>query len=357
MIYFDVSTLSPHKTTGVGVYMMELLKQFHHQGVEIQPVVKVSRLKNRQAIAQALPQKKCNLLFPYTFSGCDLYHGPDFKLSTRGNFPRVVTVHDMVVFAQKYNAPDFYRKGIADLTRVLNSDLAAVVVNSHFTKNEVVKYFPHLSEKIHVTYLGCERPAPRQPLENLDLPEKYILFLGTLEKRKNLRGVIEAFEHFKRQGFPHKLVLAGKEAFGFAEVQALLERSEFKNDVHRLYYVSDAQIHSLYSRAEAFLFPSFYEGFGIPVLEAMALGCPVVTSTGGALDEITGEAALKAEATDSLALGEHLVRLVREASLREEMRTRGRAQAALFSWEKCARETLAVYEQVLGSSADSIKTF
>lgn len=353
MIYFDVSTLNPEKITGVGVYMLQLLKHFHAQGLPVQPVLKLSRLKNKDGIEKILPQKNCRYLLPWSFySSDDIYHGPDFKLSTQGRFKRVVTVHDMVVFEKKYNAPDFYHKGIADLTKTLTAErLEGVLVNSEFTKSEVLKHFPHLKEKIHVTYLGCQRDKPVHHVNSLELPEKYILFLGTLEKRKNVVGVIEAFNKFKKMtGAEHKLVLAGGNGFGVEEIGRAIESSEFKGDIVRLYYVSDAHMHELYSRADAFLFPSFYEGFGIPVLEAMALGCPVVSSLGGALEEICADAALLARPDDIDGLARHLKTLVEDSEVRAEITKKAFNRSTQFTWEKCAQETAKVYKDLLGKT-------
>jgi glycosyltransferase involved in cell wall biosynthesis len=255
----------------------------------------------------------------------------------------------MVVFEQKYNEPAFYQKGIRDLTATLQQkNVSAVIVNSDFTKSEVLKYFPELSDRTHRTYLGCQREKPHRTENHLDLPENYVLYLGTLEKRKNTLGLIQAFEKFKEQGFAdYKLILAGGNGFESEKIEDAIRVSKFSADIERLYYVSDAHIHELYTRAKVFLFPSFYEGFGIPVLEAMALDCPVITSSGGALQEICGKAALFAAAEDSSALAGHLVKLAQDSSLRGDLVKLGFNRSSAFSWEKCATETIAVYKKLL----------
>lgn len=351
MIYFDVSTLNPEKITGVGVYMQQLLRHFHARGEPVQPVLKLSRWKKKENIEKILPQKSIRYLLPFSFYGAeDLYHGPDFKLSTQGKFKRVVTVHDMVVFEKKYNAPDFYHKGISELTKTLTAEkLDAVLVNSEFTKKEVLKHFPHLHDRIHTTYLGCQRERPTKSVAALQLPEKYILFIGTLEKRKNVLGVIEAFAKFKKMaGTDHKLVLAGGAGFEADKIEMGIQGSECVNDILKLNYVSDAHMHELYSRADVFLFPSFYEGFGIPVLEAMALGCPVVASSGGALEEICGDAALLASPEDTESLARHLQAITTDADIRQDLVKKAFNRSSRFTWEKCALDTAAVYKSLLG---------
>lgn len=354
-IYFDISTLNPKKVTGVGVYMLQLLHHFSmNNELEVVPSLKLSRLKNKKRIESILPQKKAQLLAPYKlFSEKQaLYHGPDFKLNLRGGMPRVVTIHDMVVFAEKFNRPEFYQKGIKDMTRVLNSSsLSAVIVNSEFTKNEVLRFFPHLKERIHVTYLGCNRSEfPASSSNTLNLPEKYILFLGTLEKRKNVVGVIRAFEILKKQGFQEKLVLAGAWGFGEDEIQTAIETSPAKDHIVHLNYVSNEQLQELYRRAQVFFFPSLYEGFGIPVLEAMSANCPVVASSGGALEEICADAALHVDPNDPQIMARAVSQVLHNQSLAEELRQKGSQRIKKFTWEQCALDTIKVYKEVLRKS-------
>lgn len=348
-IFFDVSTLNPEKITGVGVYMLQLLRQFaENPDLDVIPVVKLSRYKKIKAIAELVPQKNCKILFPWKLSTApeSLYHGPDFKLNTWGPLPRLVTIHDMVVFEQKYNEPEFYLRGMREMTKVLTSrNLEAVIVNSHFTQAQVLRFFPALAEKIHVTYLGCDREIGVGGGARLNLPAKYVLFLGTLEKRKNIVNVIKAFEIFKQKNPSHSLILVGNWGFGKEEIQKALENSPVKADIQHLPNVKNDSIAELYQRAEVFFFPSLYEGFGLPVLEAMSLGCPVVTSEGGALEEICGKAALLAPAENPAALAEQLHRVVTDSALQASLKAQGLLQSQKFTWKKCAQETAAIYRK------------
>ncbi|MEN0060225.1 MAG: glycosyltransferase family 1 protein, partial [Bdellovibrio sp.] len=323
-----------------------------HSDIQVEPVIKWSRFKKKNTLADFLPQKECQLwsgLFRRSQPG-DIYHGPDFKISGSFRGPKIVTVHDMVVFEQKYNAPSFYQKGIRDLTKVLqSSSVQAVIANSHFTKSEILRHFPLLQGRVHVTHLGCDRFAMRSSVSSLALPEKYILFVGTLEKRKNIQRLIAAFEMLKEQGCSEELVLAGGWGFGAEEIRQQLETSRFRSSIHHLNYVSQEHLAELYQRARVFFFPSLYEGFGIPALEAMQAGCPVVVSQGGALEEICGQAALTVNALDVEAMAATVKQLLLSEDLREEMSRRGQEQACLYTWENCARDTIAVYKQVLGS--------
>lgn len=347
-VYFDVSSLDPKKITGVGVYMLQLIQNLKmHTGIELIPVLKVSRFKKKAAL-ESLLNLEIQLLWPWTgaFQKNALYHGPDFKVQMGPRLPRVVTIHDMVVFEQKYNAPEFYKRGIKDLTKVLTANLDGVIVNSQFTAQEVLKHFPHLKDKTHVTLLGCDRTYP-SPEPTPNLSGDYVLFLGTLEKRKNVIGTIKAFEILCSRGFAGKLVLAGAWGTGSEEIKEALEASPAKAQILHLNYVPNTQVQGLFKNAKVFVFPSWYEGFGIPVLEAMTLGCPVVTSQGGVLEEITGQAALHADPSDPSDIAKNLEKVLLSDTFRSEQIKKGHQQAAQFTWKRCAEETLHIYQNIL----------
>ncbi|MFM6927319.1 MAG: glycosyltransferase family 4 protein [Bdellovibrio sp.] len=350
-VYFDISSLDPKKVTGVGVYMLQLIENFKTNSVvKLVPVLKLSRYKKKKALEDFL-KLKVTLLWPWTgaFEKNALYHGPDFKVLMGPRLPRLVTIHDMVVFERKYNAPEFYKRGIKDLTKVLQSNLDGVIVNSRFTAREVLKHFPDLQNKTHVTLLGCDRhyPTPERLSESLG---EYVLFLGTLEKRKNVLGAIKAFEILCTQGYGGNLVLAGAWGTGSEEIKLALEKSPAQKQIKHLSYVPNNQVEGLFRNAKAFVFPSWYEGFGIPVLEAMSLGCPVVTSQGGVLEEITGEAALHAKPDSPDEIAKALASILKSDSLREDLIKKGHHQAAQFTWKRCAEETLQVYKNILNQA-------
>lgn len=352
-IYFDISTLNPDKVTGVGVYMLELMHFLNRDAkIVLHPVVKLSRMKKRKTLSHFLKQSVGLIYSPISIlkSPNTVFHGPDFKLNQKGVNPQVVTIHDMVVFEKQYNAPAFYHRGIADMTKVLSSGyLNAVIVNSEFTKQQVLKFFPELSNKIFVTYLGGQRlPSPCLTTGEVVLKKPYIFYLGTLEKRKNILGLIKTFEILKeRFNIPHQLVLAGGKGFEYEPIEEALANSRFKDSITHLSYVPDSRVASLYMAADLFFFPSHYEGFGIPVLEAMALGCPVVTSSHSAMSEICADAALYADSQDCEGFAEVIMKILNDSDLRGSLRQKGLERAKLFTWERCAQETLKVYQSLL----------
>jgi glycosyltransferase involved in cell wall biosynthesis len=178
------------------------------------------------------------------------------------------------------------------------------------------------------------------------LREKVVLNVGAIQKRKNVARLVEAFETVE-PGW--RLVLAGSFGYGSAEILARIEQSPARHRISVLGYVSPDELARWYSRAMIFAFPSLDEGFGMPVLEAMAAGTPVVASARSALPEVAGEAALLVDPEDTESLGAALRLLAGEEDLRRDLAGRGIARARLFTWEKAARETWDVYREVLRS--------
>jgi glycosyltransferase involved in cell wall biosynthesis len=171
------------------------------------------------------------------------------------------------------------------------------------------------------------------------------LFVGALQRRKNVVRLVRAFERMPR-GW--RLALAGAaDGYGAAEALEAIQASARRSDIAVLGYVSDAVLRDLYQRAAIFAFPSLDEGFGMPVLDAMANGVPVVTSVRSALPEVAGDAALLVDPEDIEALAEALVRLATEPALRADLAARGRARAQAFSWEAAVERTWAVYRELL----------
>lgn len=289
----------------------------------------------------------------------DLLHSPDFIPPFRGRHKRVITVHDLTFL--RY--PQFLT---AESRRYYNAQIARAVsiadrilADSHATKADLVDLLGVPADKISVVWLAADErfrplsPAEARPrLEALGLPEVYLLFVGTFEPRKNVAGLLAAYRLLldREPGAP-RLVIAGRRGWLFDEALAQIDRLGLRERIVLLDAPSDADLLALYNGATALALPSYYEGFGLPVLEAMACGAPVVISDRGSLPEIAGEAALVADPDDPGALATALQRVSFEDDLRSELRRKGLARAAEFSWERCARETLAAYKRVLGNSS------
>ena len=174
--------------------------------------------------------------------------------------------------------------------------------------------------------------------------------MGSLEPGKNRGRLLQAFGRLRARGLEHTLAVAGQRAWRFEGEEPLAGRLGLADAVRFLGYVPPADLPALYSAADLFVFPSLYEGFGLPALEALACGTPVVTSSVSALPEVVGDAALQVDPLDVEALAEAMERLLRDDGLRADLRERGLRRAEEFSWERTARQTLAVYERATRGS-------
>jgi len=271
------------------------------------------------------------------------------------NLKTVVTIHDL---AFKY-FPDYFPK---DDLRRLNFLMDAVakkadklIAVSESTKRDLLKFYPFLKEEnIRVIYHGFDaelydrkftveevgKILSKFKIQSAGRRTKFLLYVGAIQPRKNLETLVRAFNLVKKTQLNLKLVLAGEKAWLFEETMKEIERSPNKNDILLLGNVSFADLPILFQSAEAFVFPSLYEGFGIPVLEAFASGTPVITAKNSSLPEVGGEAALYFEEKDEQDLAEKINSVLNDKNTGEVHVSKGKEQLKKFSWDKCAQETL-----------------
>ncbi|RRR75083.1 MAG: glycosyltransferase family 1 protein [Candidatus Viridilinea halotolerans] len=265
--------------------------------------------------------------------------------------PSVVTIHDLgyLAFPEAHTAQ---RRRELDLTTRWSLRAARqVIAISQATKDDLVRHYAVAPERIRVVYHGVDQalrpPHDPQCLAELRrryaLDAPYLLYVGTIQPRKNLERLIEAFAcalpHLEQ---PPLLVLAGRAGWLSSAIFQRAQALGISKHVRFLGYVPDDDLPALLGGALAFVFPSLYEGFGMPVLEAMACGTPVLTANGSALREVADTAALLVDPTNTDALAAGMLRLTSDANLRSALRERGLARATMFTWERCARATLDV---------------
>lgn len=291
---------------------------------------------------------------------CDLFHGPSFTLPPC-RARALVTVHDLSYLRYPQGAHPALLAWLTSAVRRSLQRAHHVLADSQNTRQDLVELLDVPAGRITVVGAGVDarfRPVEdRQALEQVRaryrLPERFVLGVSTLEPRKNFTGLIAAFDQLAARplpGAPLHLVIAGGKGWLYDDIFAAAAASPARQRIHFIGFVSDDDLPALYSLAEVFAFPSHYEGFGIPVLEAMACGTPVVCADNSSLPEVAGDAALMVEATDTEGLADALRRLITDADLRRELRRRGLAQAARFSWEAAARRLLAVYDSFAESA-------
>ncbi len=285
----------------------------------------------------------------------DLLHSPDFIPPFRGRFRRVITVHDLnfELYPQFLTAESrrYYNGQIRRAVAVADHILA----DSHATRDDLVRLLDVPPGKITVVWLAPNPIYRRLPpeeyglaLNKLGLDAGYILFTGTLEPRKNLPGLLAAYRALRdSQPAAPLLVLAGRRGWLYDEVFSRIEQLRLSTSVRFIENPPDQDLLALYNGAGVFVLPSFYEGFGLPVLEAMTCGAPVIAANRASLPEVAGQAARLIEPEDTAELTDALLQVLGDPALRARMIDGGYAQAARFSWAETARQTRAVYYKIL----------
>jgi len=286
---------------------------------------------------------------------CDVYHLSEICIPPVKKAKTVAFIHDLttILFPEHHKRSNVFlhSKRFKNIHKV-----DAILTNSESTKKDIIKHLKIKTEKIFVTYLGadeCFRPmneAEVEPvLQKYKIRKPYILFVGTLEPRKNVETLISAFDQLKaKHQILHQLVLVGQKGWLYKNIFRAIESSPNKSDIRYTDYVPDIDLPALMNGAEVFVYPSFYEGFGLPVLEAMQCGAPVITSDISSMPEVGGEACLYINPDSADELTKSIFEVINDAGLQKNLSEKGVERAKQFSWEKCARETLKVYEMAGG---------
>lgn len=278
-------------------------------------------------------------------------------ISPRGRYRRITTIHDAVPLVYPATQPLATRLIFNTLVPAARWTTDAVVTVSQASARDLITRLRLPADRLHVTLCGVTPPAPlsapdvEEVIGRLQLPRRYLLYVGALHPRKNLSGVLDAYTQLRRQISgtdlgPVALVIVGPASWGF-EARVQLGQVHSFEGVHFTGYVTDHDLSALYFAALGLAYPSFYEGFGLPALEALAHGTPVITSNTSSLPEVVGDAALTVDPTDASAIARAMYRLVSEPRLREDLSKRGRRRAATFTWERMAQQTLSIYNSVL----------
>ena len=287
----------------------------------------------------------------------DVFHSPDFVLPPVHRARTILTVHDLAFLLYPECADAALRAYLEKTVPSSARRADFIVADSENTRRDVISLLGIDPARVSVVPGGVDPsfhpvddPARQRALrERLGLgPDApYILFVGVIEPRKNLVGLLEAFAILKaRRSLPHKLVVVGRKGWLWEETLERAEASPFKDDVIFPGFIPDGELATLYSAAETFAFPSHYEGFGLPVLEAMACGTPVVSSRASSLPEVVGDAGMQVDPEDTEGLAAALELLALNAELRADLRRRGLERAAQFTWAAAARAQMDVYERV-----------
>jgi glycosyltransferase involved in cell wall biosynthesis len=288
-------------------------------------------------------------------AGVQVFHSPHHSLpAVRQGWRNVVTIHDVTFRLLPWRYTPARRIYMSAVTALASVRADAIIVPSASVKRDFLRLYCGRADRVTVIPEAAP-PSMRviedctelgQARERLGLPERFILSVGTLEPGKNRGALVQALAHLRARGLPHRLVVVGQRGWGAGHPEPEAERLGIADAVNSTGYVDDADLPRIYNLADAFVFPSWREGFGLPPLEAMACGTPVVSSDRPAMPEILGDAALYAPPGRPDLIADALEQVLTDDSLHERMRARGLEQASRYSWERAANETLAVYRRV-----------
>lgn len=364
--------------SGVGVYTYELSKRLQaYEQIELQG--DVFNFLERNDLKQDLMgidfNKETCKLFPYGVYRRIWHYLPikynqlfkrEAQLTHFFNFivpPRIEgkvmnTIYDLTF---EFYPETMDKRNLRRIKRDLAYSLERpdkIITISEATKQDMIQHLRVDPSKIEVIYCGVDfkhfneaRNNSQSVREKYQLPDQYILYIGTLEPRKNIETLIEAFKRFKIEGDKSnagiKLVLAGKKGWLYEGIFKKIQELGLEDDVVDLGYIDEIDKPALYQMAQCFVFPSIYEGFGIPVIEAMAAGTPVITTNVSSLPEVAGEAGLLVDPKDTIAIAESMYQLTTNEAKKQELIQKGYTQAQKFSWETSAEKLYRVYKELL----------
>lgn len=351
-IGIDVQTTLGQKT-GFGFYVKNLVENLK----------KIDK-ENRYFLLK--PQSEKDLSTPQRFvwdqfkmprlalkSGVDILHQPCFSAPIiHFKMKIVVTIHDLIAIRFGKDIPFFSRQFFGKWMPFSYHWADRIICDSEHTKKDVIKILKIPEEKIKVIYLAAGKKFNNKIDKNevqrvkmkYKIGNKYLLHTGTLSPRKNLAFLIRVFSRIVRDQPEYKLVIAGKKGWYYEGLFNLVQSLQLKEKIVFAGYVPDEDSQALHGGATLFLFPSLYEGFGLPPLEAMSCGTPIISSNTSSLPEIVGEGGILLSPHDELGWSREIKRLLSDSRLRTKLKEKGLKQAQKFSWKKCAQETIKIYE-------------
>lgn len=369
--YIDVSA-AVHSRAGLGRYAESLARTlvrqipghfalFHNQGGDLRELVSLEQVPSRSVPLGYKPWRMAVWLgqlagmgFDRLLPDAELYHATEHLLMPLRGISTVLTVHDLIfkLFPQHHKRLNYWFLNAAMPLFVRRAD--AIITISKSSKRDLIEHYGTPAEKITVVYEAAAahfQPASPHLIDHVcreyQLPDRFLLAVGTIEPRKNLSRLLEALVRLRVDDPDLHLVVVGTHGWLYKKFFQRIEALGLQGIVHLPGYVLDADLPVIYSAAEVLVMASVYEGFGLPVLEAMACGTPVVSSHASSLPEIGDDAACYFDPMNVDDMTATLSRVLADEELRAEMARAGLKQATKFSWERAARETLAVYEETL----------
>jgi glycosyltransferase involved in cell wall biosynthesis len=368
-----LSLAEGYRSAGITSYIFNLLRHLPETATGMEYTVFLSEKRYRGAPGLRLQVSRLptsrpavrilweQALLPWVArrEGIDLLHNMAFVGPLAGGCPFVVTVHDLSFLFFPRSFRSLRRSYLQVFARMSVRRARRIIAVSESTKRDLVEIYDISPAKIDVVHNGVDarfQPLPADQVaafrQQQGLPDRFILFVGTLEPRKNIVSLIDAYARLPKERPP--LVLVGGKGWFYDEIFGRVEALGLTGEVRFAGFVPAEDLPLWYNAADLFVYPSLYEGFGLPPLEAMACGTAVITSTASSLPEVVGQAGQLADPTDTEALAAAMAQVLGSRQLQQEMETAGLAQAAGFSWEETARKTVDSYRRALTPGEDRL---
>jgi glycosyltransferase involved in cell wall biosynthesis len=379
-IGFD-ARLVYYQQAGIGQYILQLLQglarisnpfQLPSRQNQVESAHELWVFRSRKAPALQLPPwvrqarlwtpshhrfESTALIAELTGKRLALLHSPDFIPPFGGRFRSVITIHDLnFVHFPQFLTPESARYYGQIHRAVERAD--HILTDSNWTRDDVINFLEASPERVTTVYLAAapvyrpitDRREVRRAVQRYGLPPEFIIFVGTLEPRKNVPTLLKAFRQLLDRGYRIHLAIVGRRGWLYEDVFSTVDELKLSESVHFMENVPDADLARLYNAARCLTLPSYYEGFGLPPLEAMACGTPVVVSDRSSLPEVVGDAGLLIDPDSPEDLSTALGDLLDDSALQASLSQRGLARSSEFSWAKAAHQTMAIYRNVLDST-------
>jgi len=354
---------------GIGTYIRNLLRQLARMDCQTEFVI-LCRPEDRETVAalgdnfRAVVQTAPNysiseqLRIPLALAreGVTLFHAPHYVLPPLVRCKSVVTIHDCIHLMFPQYLPNRLAYSYARTSiRLAARRATRILTVSESSKRDILRFVDTEPDKIDVIYNAYDDRFAIDPREEdvvrvrerFQLESEFVLYAGNVKPHKNLERLIEAFHLVRKRGLDHlKLVMIGDEISKYTALRRAVHHYQLHKYVRFLGYLPEVTLAVMYRLAGVFVFPSLYEGFGLPPLEAMASGTPVVTSNVSSLPEVAGDAAVLVDPYDPRAIADGIYRVLTDEQLRRDLRRKGVAQAGMFSWEQSVRRVRAIYGEV-----------
>lgn len=294
------------------------------------------------------------LIFNVYLKNIDIVHGTSFKLLLNGKKGGVVTIHDLAFVKFPQYVIKKHQEKFLKQTRAALKKATYVIAVSENTAKDLIQIFKINENKIKIIYQGIDeifKPIDnknliKEKIKKFGIDKPYILYVGTLEPRKNIPALLKAYASLDNLNKNYVLVLAGMKGWLYEKIFKTIEELKLQHKIILTGYVKNEDLPFLYSGAKVFVYPSFYEGFGLPPLEAMACGCPVITSNVSSLPEVVGDSGILVNPDNVEEISSAIYKIIDDEEFKKKLSYQGIERAKKFSWEKTALETLNIYKEI-----------